>query len=485
MKIKIALMTFSDPRYIKNPETREKFIKESHDKLKNLLISSGFEIVDPHLEIKKRFKYNFGMDSSESVKEACNYIRINNSDILILECYHWSEPQFANLAVKYANIPTIIFAKEDATWAGTIYFGAVCATLSEVPVNIYAKLHGRVFDNVDLLLRYINAFGTYSQLRKSAVILFGGSYSLNMPHLRDDMEYLKSFLLEEIYEEEQYLIVRKAQEILKNDNDRVNKFYKWLIDNGTRIEFDNFMLSEKILKTQIALYLGVKDRIKEYPNNVIGISIKCQPVLSEDFGVTGCMIPTFLPFPEDFEGKQKIISTTCEGDIKGLITGCMLNLLRKGEIPPLFGDLKAINDNYIIISNCGGSSLYYASNSNDSKKALSNLSIGPQCQGKSGGAFGYIGKSTTDNTVTVSRLLRKERKYFIQTFSGSLLDITEEMLKKVGFGKNWPHVAISTNKSAQFFAENIVSNHYSMIPGDYLFEINKICELFGIEILKF
>ena len=481
-KIKIATITFSDPRWANEPEEREGFIKSSHEELKKLIDSYKFEIVDPHTKVERKNSYNFGFDGMDEVKKAAEYINQKAADILILECYHWSEPQLANLVVKYTNIPTIVYAKKDPKWAGSIYFGAVSATLSEIPVNKYAKYHANVFNNIDLLLKYINAFGAYSKLKKSAIILFGGSYSLNMPLLRDDLEYLKSFIIEEIYEEEQYLIVKDAKKILKDDFKRVEKYYEWFKENNVRIEFDNKMLSEDILKTQIALYLSTKDRIESYPDNIIGISLKCQPVLSEDFGVTGCMIPTFLPFGQDYEGDKKIISTTCEGDVKALITCCMLNLLSYEEIPPLFGDLKLIENGYIIISNCGGSSLYYAANSGDYKKALRNLTILPQCQGKSGGAFGYMGKQLPDKDVTVARLIRKDRKYIMNLFKGKTLDVTDEMIEKIGFGKTWPHVAVSTSKNEQEFASSVASNHYCLIPGDYVFEIEKICYLLNIPI---
>ena len=140
------------------------------------------------------------------------------------------------------------------------------------------------------------------------------------------------------------------------------------------------------MKNQIALYLAVKKRIASYPSNFIGVSLKWQQVLSEDFRTTGCM----------------------------------LNLLTFGEIPPLFGDLKSIENGYIIISNCGGPSAYYGANSNNYKEVLKNLTIMPQCQGKSGGAFGYKGKSFYDNKAAVARLIRKDTECVIVLHDGKL-----------------------------------------------------------------
>ncbi len=484
-KIKIALMTFSDPRYTENPDNRERYIEDSHKTLKKILLSQNLEIVDPHDEVKRKNSYNFGFDGTEEVKKAANYINSKGADVLILECYHWSEPQFANLAVKYINIPTIVYSIYEPKWAGCVYFGAVCASLLEVPVNNYARLHTRVFNDNNLLFKSINAYSIYSVLRESALILFGGSYSLNMPLLRDDYEFMKSFMIEEIYEDEHYLIIQKAKEIMKNAPGRISGFYNWLEKNNAKIQFDNKMVNKKILETQIAFYLATKDIINDYyPNNVIGISLKCQPVLSEYFGVTGCSIPTFIPFGIDSEGEKQIISVTCEGDVKGLFTCCILSLLTGGKIPSLFGDLKLIEKDYIILSNCGGSSLYYASNSNDPKFALENLKIMPQCQGKSGAAFGYNGKKFSNCNATVARLVRENRDYVMHLFKGETLDITDSMINKIGFGNTWPHIGVKTGKDMQEFALKIASNHYCLIPGDFIFEVKKLCELFGIKVLE-
>ena len=56
------------------------------------------------------------------------------------------------------------------------------------------------------------------------------------------------------------------------------------------------------------------------------------------------------------------------------------------------------------------------------------------------------------------------------------------MMEKIGFGKTWPHVAITTQKNKQKFAENVASNHYCLIPGDFVFEVKKIWELPEIKI---
>ncbi|MHA1212406.1 MAG: fucose isomerase, partial [Candidatus Heimdallarchaeota archaeon] len=87
------------------------------------------------------------------------------------------------------------------------------------------------------------------------------------------------------------------------------------------------MITKDSISKQIALYLASRDLIaKRLENNerIIGVSVKCQPEISIDYGVTACLLPAFLPFSQDSEGDKPIIPTVCEGDIKGLLTSALL-----------------------------------------------------------------------------------------------------------------------------------------------------------------
>ncbi len=60
--LKIALITFSDPRYTDDPDEREEFTRLSHDQLKGFIDSDGFQSIDPHAEVERKNSYNFGFD---------------------------------------------------------------------------------------------------------------------------------------------------------------------------------------------------------------------------------------------------------------------------------------------------------------------------------------------------------------------------------------------------------------------------------------
>ena len=475
----ICLVTFSDSRKTTYLKEREDFLKICHYDLKKFLEKNGYYVVDPNLELQSDSK-NFGFDSLESTKNLIKYLKTKDVGTVIVECNHWSEPQYQLLMIKELNIPTILYTTDSPAWAGAVGIASLGSSLQEVYINNSALKHVRVYDDKDKLLKYINAFLAISNIRKSSILLFGSSYCLNMPLLRDDYEFLKSFIIEDIFEIDQYSLVEKANYILNNQYYRVIKFIDWLKENNVNILYDNKIFSEEVLKFQIALYFAAKDIASEYIN-IIGISLKCQPVLSEELGITGCTIPTFLPFSNDSEGIKKIINVTCEGDVKGLLTSSILNLIN-ADVPALFGDIKYIGKDYVIISNCGGSSIFYSSNSNDVKRCLSKLTISPQCQGVSGGAYGYDGLS---DIVTIARLIRKNRKYVMQYSVTESIKVDKKIKDKIIWGKMWPHIIIKLNTGREKFIDIIGSNHYSVTLGDKSLELDTICNYLDIEVLRF
>jgi len=192
--------------------------------------------------------------------------------------------------------------------------------------------------------------------------------------------------------------------------------------------------------------------------------------------VTACTIPALFPFDQDAFGKKPVIPTTCEGDIKGTITSALLYYL-SGK-PPLFGDIKYIDDDIVIIANCGASSLYYAKLSEDPYENLRSVTIQGQCQGKSGGAFTY---RTPPGEFTVARLIRRDGKYYLLYFFAEGVEISEEIENKLKWGKQWPHTAIRNPLDKQEFINVMGANHLSLIPGDYTQELEFVAKIWGIE----
>jgi len=480
-KINIGVISFGDPRketlYVSE---REEHLKSSHNKLVNFLHSSGIKVSNPQNKIKKG-KEIFGIVSFGELERCLKEFRKDSIEAVIIGTWHWAEPHFAVHLSRALNIPILLYNEVNPAWAGITAMSAFGAALWEVAPNTSALKHEKIIDDLEDVISWIRGVCALQKLKKSTLLLWGGSYCLHMDHLRDDIPTLKSFLVGDIYSEDQLVLAKRADTILKEKEKRAVEFIGWLKSKKTRIIYDIQMLNQEILKKQIALYYAARDRLKELKDeNIIGVSIKCQPELSVEYGITPCFLPAFLPYGMDAEGKQQIVPTVCEGDIKGLISAT-LGYLINPVLPPLFGDLKYISNDYIILSNCGASSVYYAYNSLTPEEVLPRISIQGQCQGKGGGAIGYNG---VGGILTVMRLIRVSKKYIMLLGVGESLTIDEKIKRNIIWGKMWPHIAIDLGVDKNLFMKIAGANHFTAIPGDYFAEVSFACREAGIPVVR-
>ena len=484
---KIGIVSFTDPRDdVQLVNKREEYIRKSHQTLVKKLEQKGIIVINP---LEKRNEENqlvWGVNKENQIKDLqLEFLRENVAGLLF-GCWAWNEPNIPIELAKKVDIPIALVTKNNPEWPGITAVTSTGASFWETAHSHHIKTHERFViqqdQKIDSILNWSNATISLNHLKNGKLVLWGGSPALNMEHLNDDIPFLKRFLVKDIISYDQYILIQKAENILLKNRTRVVKFKNWLESNGCKIEYDNKMTTEEIVLKQIALYFAAKDFITEANKNdesIIGASIKCQPELSVDYGITPCLIPAFLPFPEDSEGKKPIIPTVCEGDIKGLITSILLFGLN--GLSPLFGDLKIIKDNYFVIANCGASSAYYAAISNKPKEALAACTIAPQCQGKSGGAFGYITPPTKEE-ATFARLIRLDSNYILQIGTGKILDFTLKQEKT--WGTTWPHTAIQMKIPGELLVKAIGTNHLSLTLGDHREELKFIAKMLGIPIVS-
>ncbi|MDI6827197.1 MAG: fucose isomerase [Armatimonadota bacterium] len=479
--IKVGVISFTDPRATSFVDRREQYIREKHKEVVQALESAGISTVDPMKSLRSPNSPIFGVSTSEDVRHCIRELKAAEADAVILGCWHWTEPMLALATVRELNLPTLLYTEDDPTWAGAVCISAVGASLWESPVNSHALTHSRLRGDLPGVIRWARGVGATEQLKRKSLLLWGGTYCLRMEHLQDDIPRLKSLMIGDILSEDQYILIKRADAILKNQPERIDSFINWLRQGSASITYDDTMLTPESFRRQVALYLASRDRLSEFPSEEIaGVSIKCQPELSVDYGVTACLLPSFLPFSADSEGERPSIPTVCEGDIKGLLSCALLRAIQP-EVPPLFGDLKYIAKDYVLISNCGGSSVYYAANSLDSAKVLPKVRFAAQCQGESGGAVGYDGQPCT---MTICRLCRIDGEYYMQMGVGRSLEITPEITKNILWGKTWPHIAVDLGVNPASLVAVVGANHLSATTGDFSIEITYACRELGIPIIR-
>jgi L-fucose isomerase-like protein len=215
--------------------------------------------------------------------------------------------------------------------------------------------------------------------------------------------------------------------------------------------------------------------------------VKCQPEIYYEYGVDACTLPAFLPFAANEEGEQKIYPTVCEGDIKGLLTSVLLHALNPG-VPPAFGDLVSVGDDHVEFANCGAGSLYWAAGSSEPEKALRNTEAVPNIHGVSGAAFSYYGGAMP--AVTVARLTRIRGEYVMQLGVGRALDARKFLTRMLGekvkdhLGAAWGKVVVDLGARGENFVKVAGANHLSATAGDFSREVETICRLWGIPVLR-
>lgn len=473
-KLKIGVVSFTDPRAVKSIEAIDRMNLSCQRKLVKSLEEAGFDVVEP---IGGRL-----VRSRAVSLEAASAFQAAGVDALALGCWKWTDPMLAVDIVRRVSKPVCLVGANSPGSTALGCVAAIGAALLEIAPNSSATNHHRTIGDFENVARWARGAGTLSWLSQKSILLWGGSYCLKMAHLDDDPSALKSFLIGDILVEDQYTLISRAEKMLSANSDRPEKFIAWLKKGGCQIEYDKKMLTPESLKRQAALYLAARDRLAELQEeDIAGVSLKCQPALSEEWGSTGCLIPSFLPFGSDSEGKRPVVATTCEGDIKGLITSLLLQRMTDGT-PAGFGDIRNIavkGKELLVISNCGGASAHYSALSSKASKCLPCITLRGQCQGKSGAAVGYM--TPEFGKATIARLVRKEGVYSMQYALGKSVEVTPKILKQLGWGNMWPVSLFDIDMNLDRFAAAVASNHFSFVPGDLTRELTFFCGEAGIE----
>ncbi|MHB1335357.1 MAG: fucose isomerase [Candidatus Humimicrobiaceae bacterium] len=477
---KIGFISLAEPpRALSFADELNKYIFVKHNEFKDYLNNNEVEVIDAS-ELAQRPdnpENILGFYSSKDVQKAVDVFNANHIEAVIVGCWHWTDPMFIVELARSLNKPILLYGEENPAWAAPCLIAAGGASLWDNSPNRFAQVHERIYGNRDSVLKWVRGVTILEKLKRGKLLLWGGSYALRMEFLQDDYPYLKSFLLGDILTEDQYVLIKYAEQV---SSERIDKFINWLKQGGAKLNFDNLKFTPEVLRKQAALYLGAKDRIKELGDDIIGVSVKCFNEMSDVYGVVPCFLPAFIPFDYDSEGDKKQIPAVCEGDTKGLISSILLSYFAGGT-PALFGDVTSISRNYYQISNCGASSVYYACKSCKVNDILKNLTFEANSEGASGAAVGYDG---FEADMTVIRLVRSKGRYFMHYGLGTSIEMTKSMKDAIYFGKTNPHTAIRMDVDKDLFINALGANHLTAIPGNYLKETEYFCRQVGFEMFR-
>ena len=82
------------------------------------------------------------------------------------------------------------------------------------------------------------------------------------------------------------------------------------------------------------------------------------------------------------------------------------------------------------------------------------------------------------------RLCRVRGRYWMHLGVGRSIEVTDEIVARRKWGREWPTVVIDLGVSTDAFARVAASNHYVLVPGYHSREIRYTCFEAGIPILR-
>ncbi len=458
--MKIGFITFGLP-----PEYNRRIEGTRAEKeIDGLLDQRGYELIRVYIH------------TAEELLQGLVRLRSAHVGCLVIILKHWTRIALVVKLVHSIDLPTALYARTTGGFKGITALTAVSAVLREISHSRPADTHARFREGMEEeLLQWVEGAGAYTRLRESRLLCWGGGYGANMPYTRSDPDFLESRLIGEVMTEQEIVLTDKAEAILEGEPEKIKGFTNWLQSHGLQVHYDELMLTTRTLQRQVALYLAARERLSELESeNIQGVSIKCHfETSTTNWGCTACMLPAFLPFPEGPQGSMQVIPVACEGDLNGLVSLVMLHAVNR-DVPPLFGDFVEYNEEYILLRNCGASSVYWAGCSPDPAVSFPQTELLPNIHGKSGAAVYY--ETPQVDTITLCRLFRLHGEFHVFTGRGRVIGKQED----TAYLDPWPHTRVKFETDAELIFKVYPCNHSSITRGDFSRQIEWICRLAGI-----
>jgi L-fucose isomerase len=407
-------------------------------------------------------------------------------DCLLIEVFHWARISLVAELVNRLDVPTAVVAVTAGGWNGVPCAGAVCGSIRESPrTRATGLIESFLEEDADALVSWMSGASAFSRMRRSRVMLWGGSYGAEMPYTRSDPAALERIFLREVMTEQEEVLVDRARDIAANRHSRVEAFLAWLSSNGAEVRHDATMATSAAVDFQVGLYLAARDRLEELDAGqeagapaVAGAAIKCHYEMSLTCqGCTACLLPAFLPFSHDAEGARRIVPFACEGDLNGVVTAALLHAVNPA-VPPLFGDLVSFRKDHVLLRNCGGASVYWAGRSLETKSSLSRVRLSANLHGRSGAAVHFETPSGGD--VTFARLFRVDGRFRMLLGEGCIRDAAEGSR----YDDPWPHTRLDLGIDPALLFRCIPCNHGSLTEGRLGAEIETACGFAGVPVCR-
>ena len=424
-----------------------------------------------HIADSERWLRDIGMDIVEApavirledCAAAIETARKDNWDAVVVLLSTWIEaPHVMNVlsAAGLEEKPMLLWSHDnvwDDTEKATISFGAIAAAgvMRESFEEFGYKFKFTVGNPGDEALQkdvldFAGAVSTIAKLKRSRLGMIG-YVSMGMYTGLADPIKVKRLLGTEIVHIDNYSLIAHLDEAdpVEVEQEKQQLKAQWSVAPG---------ISDALLDKNSAVYLRMKQLVKEH--RLDSLTAKCQYEMSIDYGFTPCVALSLL-------GEQMPVS--CEGDIYLLLSQMILAGVSGGKTTT-YGDLLSFVDGGMICAACGFApkSFLNAEKPNiDQHTALYSGML--------------ITTSFKSQPVTVIRIANYKDGFKMHLIEGH----TEELknFHEIGCPAYAGSVIKFDNKSVEDFKQEIMSQHYAIVPGHHAGALRDFCRLMDIKVI--
>jgi len=470
-KIKVGVLDFGDGRsFLQAP--LEPVNREYREKLLHFLESEGFETVVGDSVI---WQNDIAVRNGRRLLAA-------GVDVAVFNFSVWAWPQYSRVAAQFCPQPILMFASLNPRYPGLVGMLANSGSLDQAGIR-FSKTFGDISDPAvkGRLKSQILATAAAHRLRGLTYALIGGRSLGIDTTVVDPAQWMKQFGID-VDHVDQFELVRRAEREGFN-SPRVTTALNYLKAHLRKIHWTDSatgpLLTEELLRKQVALYYGAADLIEEFHYDFCGI--KGQRELTEHFA-TADVAEAFLndPYGPEGEPKPSIVCAT-EADSDAALTMQIFKLL--ANTPVLFADVRHFYQDRGIwdLCNSGEHATYFAAKSFSAAENLAKVEFRPQgFYFPAGGASVY--HIAAPGEVTLARLTRTDGKYRMVVVPAEFVDFGQENDTLAAISQdNWPHAFARFKCPVESFINEFHCNHIHGVYGHWSTELQRVCWILGID----
>ena len=400
----------------------------------------------------------------------------------VIMCYNvWNFPflvwPFINSLER--GVPILSLSNNNGQFPGNVGLLATDGAIRQAGIRTH-RLVGALDDKgtQKQVIDWLRASQPYTVMRGEVYGCYGG-HSMGMEtgyfHLVPTIRSLGTT----IRQIDQLWLVEVMKKVDEKEVENGLRWFNQLL--GKRIKYDGKMLTKETLKTQIRLYLAIREVNEDKGFDFCGL--KGQRELTE-YVCLGDVAEMLLNDPYDWRGKKEPTVCATEADAYAALTMQVLKYI-SGGLPTLLMDVRLYHPDKDIWDWCnsGNHSSYYASCSMKPEDNFKKITFHPALKYyfKAGGAS--VEFDAAPGKMTFARMgIWNDTPYMVMV-TGESLKLSAQERKKINAqtSPTWPHVHARLDCTFKEFLNVFPSNHVLGICGDRLEALNYYCEISGIK----